>query len=776
MTARRQNHAGGHRLALGLLTVLLTGACSRDGSPDPDMTSPSFVGRAACATCHEAQHDLWRGSHHDLALQTASNETVLGDFDDASLTHFGVTSTFFRRRSAFTVRTEGPDGAPHDYEVRYTLGVTPLQQYVVEFPGGRFQVLSLCWDARPADAGGQRWFHLYPDERITPVDPLHWTGPEHKWNFMCAECHSTDLRRNYDLDQDRYATTWSEIDVSCEACHGPGSAHVAWAEAHAGNPDHDAEDTLGLVLRIRGTDPAAWIIAPETGQAKRAGPLPSRQQIETCARCHSRRAAISAEYEHGHPLLDTHELRLLDQGLYHADGQILDEVYVYGSFLQSRMYQEGVVCSDCHEPHSLELRTSGNGLCYRCHLPTTFDTPSHHHHQPGSEGASCVACHMPSRTYMVMDRRHDHGFRVPRPDLSPATGAPNACNACHADRSTRWAAEAVAKWYGPDRRQEPHWGVTFRAAERNEPEAQAGLARISADPALPGIVRASALSRFAAPFTPASRATILLALGDEDPLVRFGALGALEELPPQDRVAPGWPLLDDPIRAVRIEAARVLAPAWSGLPAAGRRDLERAVTAYVDAQLANADRPLSHANIGVVLAEIDRKTDAERAYRTAMRLGPGRIEPWVNLADLFRMQGDDGRAAAVLEEAVGRFPRSAEVQHALGLLRVRQRRGPEALASLRKAAELKPEDPHLTYVHAVALNTYGDSDRAIAIAFEGHHRHPSDLELLYALATFHRDRGEFAAAVGYAERLAALAPGDQTVRLLLEALRAAKRP
>ena len=366
---------------------------SRPGSHEA--AEATYVGGEACAACHAREHELWIGSHHDLAMQLADEASVLGDFDDATFTYYGVQSTFFERDGVFSVRTDGPDGKLHDYEIAYTFGVYPLQQYLIGFPGGRYQPLGIAWDSRPAAAGGQRWFHLYPDVPIESGDELHWTASNQTWNFMCAACHSTNLQKNYDLETDSYNTTWSEINVSCEACHGPGSTHVEWA---AGGADLDN----GLIVHL--TPGGEWSLEAATGTARLSSPRGSHAQIETCAPCHSRRSAVDERQTQGHLLLQNYRLALLTEGMYYADGQIEDEVYVYGSFLQGKMYHAGVTCSDCHDPHSLRTRAAGNALCTRCHLSTRFDTPTHHFHSEGSTGAACVSCHMPTRTNLCISK------------------------------------------------------------------------------------------------------------------------------------------------------------------------------------------------------------------------------------------------------------------------------------------------------------------------------------------------------------------------------------
>ena len=274
---------------------------------------PEYVGGARCQACHAAQAELWRGSHHDLAMQPAGESTVLGDFDNAKFTYAGTTSRFFRRGDAFFVNTDGPDGALVDFEIRYTFGVDPLQQYLVDLPGGRLQALTIAWDTRPAEQGGQRWFHLYPGESVTHDDELHWTRLNHNWNTTCAECHSTGLDKNYDPESRRYASTFAEIDVACEACHGPGSRHVAWAEKSGDWKSFDTPQK-GLTHRFDERIGVTWPRDATTGKPRRSQPRESRVEIETCAACHSRRAQLFEDERRGQPLMDAYLPSLLEPG------------------------------------------------------------------------------------------------------------------------------------------------------------------------------------------------------------------------------------------------------------------------------------------------------------------------------------------------------------------------------------------------------------------------------------------------------------------------------
>jgi len=771
--------AGG-AAAIGLVAWWIAHAAAPypgvSGGELPPAEPARFVGGPACAKCHPQEEARWRGSHHELAMQVADATTVLGDFGGRRFTYHGVTSTFYRKNDRFLVRTDGPDGALHEYEIAYTFGVYPLQQYLIAFPGGRYQALTICWDTRPLKEGGQRWFHLHPEEEILPSDILHWTGPYQNWNFMCAECHSTNVRKGYQLATDTYQTTWSEINVSCEACHGPGSAHLDWAEAvRAGRRKKD-DPRNGLVVRLKEPVPATWEFDLSRGIAKRSRPRVSHTEVETCARCHSRRSVVSAEYVFGQPLLDTHRPALLEDALYHADGQIKDEVYEYGSFLQSKMFRAGVTCSDCHDPHSLKIPVSPDAVCARCHREETFNTPSHHFHRPGSGGASCVACHMAPRRYMVVDPRRDHSFRVPRPDLSLRIGTPNACNQCHQDRSSAWAAQVAARWWRRGSPSPPHYGEALHAGRAGLPGAERLLAGLAGDAGQPGIARATAVALLEGYPGAATEGADEQALRDPDPLVRMAALGPADGLPPDVRLRTVAPLLNDPLRTVRIDAARqlVLVPREGLSPQQGKA-LEAALAEYRAAQLATADRAEAHLNLGTLDLEMGELAQAEQEYLTALRLNPRFPPIYANLADLYRRQGRDLEGERSLRRGLAAAPTDPGLHQALGLWFVRQKRLPEALVFLARAAELGPDQPHFGYVYAVALQSAGQVDRALEVLRKIHRVHPRDSEVLLALVTMSRDRGSISEAIGYAKELAGLSPQDPRLRRLLAQLESERR-
>ena len=722
--------------------AVATAGAGNSGTPG---AIPAFVGSEACAGCHAAETELWRNSHHDLAMQPADASTVLGNFDDAEFRYGDIATRFTRRDDGFFVTTDGADGEPAEFPVRWTFGFLPLQQYLIELDDGRVQALSIAWDSRSAEEGGQRWFHLYPDETIDYRDPLHWTGTYQRWNTMCADCHSTNLVKGFDSASGAFATTFDDIDVGCESCHGPGSRH--------------AEDPTIPPPALGVTD-RSWLFEAGRTIASRlpAGPAPA--EAEVCAQCHSRRSQLRDGHTAGEPLLDSYRPAFLDAGLYHADGQIADEVYEYGSFLQSRMAAAGVTCSDCHEPHGGELRGEANGVCAQCHLASEYDRPEHHRHEPGTAGAECVSCHMRAETYMVIDERRDHSFRVPRPDLSAALGSPNACNDCHADESSDWAALHVAEWYPGGRSTTPHYGEAIAAGQNWAADARVRLLTLLDDETAPEIVRATALGLLAT--RRAETDTIVLAesLESGEPLLMLAAIDASAGLPPERLAALLQRFLDDERLALRIAAARHLLPARSLLSTRRLADLDAALAEFLEVQAFNGDRPEGLMSAAALMAERGDLAGSERLYREAIARHPAFGALYVNLADLFRQTGRDDEAEAVLREGLAAIPDSAAIELALGFALVRNARQVEALGHFERAAQGAPDDPYYGYVRAIAVNDSGDSERALELLGLAHERFPGHPDTLFALATLARDQGDIEGARRYADRLVLLLPGD----------------
>lgn len=734
-----------HRGRLVLAIFLLMAGCDGPAPETPPASIPAeaaaadpadYLGSEACRTCHADTFDAWQGSHHDLALQTASAESVLGQFP----ARLGEVA-FERGAEGFRIRPE-PEAA--DLPVLYTFGVTPLQQYVVPAGNGALQTFPVAWDSRSEAAGGQRWYALH-DGDPGAGDPMHWTGRANRWNSQCADCHSTGVVKGYDAETATYHTTWAVEDVGCEACHGPGSRHAA--------------------------DPAGSGMATLATQA---------DEIEVCAPCHSRRSQIAEGFRPGRSYLDYYLPQLIAPGLYHVDGQIDDEVYVYGSFLQSRMHLAGVTCSSCHDPHSATLRRPGNETCTFCHQDApgnefaglaagSYDTADHHFHPPGSAGAQCVSCHMPSRTYMGVDDRRDHSFRIPRPDLAVSLGVPDPCTGCHQDRSAAWAADVIREQFGETR--PAHFAPTFAAADAGLPGADVALAALVRDTDEPIMIRASALARLGA-YQRGYTLDAIRETRDGEPLLRLAASQAAATLTPESRWRLLPPLLDDPLRAVRHQAVTALTPTLGADPAYRSR-LAPYLDVWIEEQSLNRDFPEVLTNLASAYLALGQPARAEAALSEALRLQPSWIPGLTNLADLYRFTGRDAAAGELLERALAEAPEEADVHYAYGLWLARQDRTAESLSRLEAAAMLAPNRPQFAYTWAVALNDAGDGVRAVAVLERLLERWPDDEQLLIATVTMLRDQGRFAAALGYLDRLIGLRPADAELIRFRETLAAA---
>ena len=724
----------------------------------------AFTGSDTCQGCHAEQHALWRGSHHDLAMQLPGPDTVLGNFDNASFTYNGITTRFFRDGDKYMVNTDGEDGKPQDFEVAYVFGVTPLQQYLLPLSRGRLQALSIAWDARPASEGGQRWYHLYPDEKVDYKDPLHWTGSYQNWNTSCAECHSTDLKKNYKADSRSFDTQFAELDVGCEACHGPGEQHQALA---AEDKLKSAENSgFPTALAQRGQ----WALPVDAHIARRTTPLQSNAQIDSCGRCHSRRGTLG-EYHYGANLLDTHRLALPQWPLYYPDGQIRDEDYVYGSFVQSKMHQAGVVCSNCHDPHSLKLRAPGNGVCAQCHAPSNYDSAQHHHHKDDSAGAQCANCHMPETTYMGVDPRRDHSMRIPRPDLSVVMGTPNACNQCHQDQDAPWALEALRQWDVQFRDTSNHPARAFQRIAQGDNRAVPQLAKIASDTRAAPIWRATAMEALGQVGGRDALQTATQLLYDDDPLLRASTVRALDFLPLHQRLQLMQALIDDEVTAVRMEVAASLAgvPLDQVTPEQAAQ-LRTLFNEYLSILQQDADMPGVQLQMGIFYITRGDEKAAEAAYREALTLNSQLIPAYLNLADLLRGQSRDDEARKVLLQALAVDPQNGNTLHALGLLETRGGQPETALTYLQQAGELETEGTRHRFVYAIALHDLGKPAEAIVQLQKLLRSVPQSEEVLLALSNYSAELGQREKALGYAKTLTQLAPGNRSYQQLYASL------
>jgi predicted CXXCH cytochrome family protein len=653
-------------------------------------------------------------------LEPPSSETVLGDFNNADFTYFGRSTLFFREGESFRITTENQRGESQTFSVAYTLGYRPLQQYLVDLGNGRLQALPFAWDNRERKDGGQRWFHLNPNEDVAPGNPLFWTRPLQNWNHMCGDCHTTGFAKNF--SGGKFESHWSESGNGCESCHGAGSAHIEARQSS--RTDTGMEAAIDTLRKQQG-------------------------QIDQCGACHARRIRLNDASSHDglEVMLQTWRPQLPQDGLYFVDGQIREEVFEIGSFLQSRMAAKGVLCTDCHDPHTARLKAEGNALCTQCHDAEAFDSSRHHFHMPETPGSQCVECHMPARTYMVVDPRRDHRFAIPRPDLSDSLVTPNPCVNCHAGRSNSWAADAVRKQVimrGGSPTLRETWGVTAWQLIHEQTGATESLGKLVEDPSVNPILKATALASIKTP-TPESFAIARSQLSASEPLIRLGAAQVAGAVPPAQRTPLLIDLTRDPSRAVRLEVARLLVGTEKNSVTAAQRDaLNAAIAEYRDGLSRDDDRSEAlTALAGLQMAEGDPRA-AHASFEKALQRDDTSLVTLLNYADFHRAQGNDADADRLLTRAVSLYPDSADAHLALGLLRVRQKRTTEAIPELARAAQLAPTNSNHAYVYAVGLYSTGDVDSAFSVLEKARARFPGNAQIQDAIQAYcddHKQKG-----------------------------------
>ena len=729
--------------------------------PVPPKPEASFVGSIECQDCHNVEYDKWQGSHHDLAMDVANESSVLGDFDNAEITIHGITSRFFMQDGKYFVHTNGPGGEMGDFEITHTFGWYPLQQYLIPFPGGRLQTLHIAWNSRD-----NFWYRVPPEGPIEPDDWLYWTNAAQNWNGMCAQCHSTNLEKNYDPETDTYNTTWSDIDVGCEACHGAGSRHVEWAQM--------SEMARPTVTNYELTQQTSGIS--------------SRDLVELCAPCHSRRGAMGDDNHARADLLDRYLPSLLTENLYFADGQIEDEVYVYGSFTQSKMYRHDVRCSDCHDVHTIKLVKEDNELCVQCHRAAQYDTKEHHFHKQAGEkgepiesadgevlfevgsGALCVQCHMPGRYYMGADYRPDHSFRIPDPLLSAAVGAPDACLRCHVDKDSQWSEDSVQEWYGPGRRS--HYGAVIARARKGDPDAGQDLLSLAGDTLYPVIVRATALSLLAAyPGNNTTRA-MEIALMDEEALIRRTAVTSLV-VPDEAELAKLLaPMLYDPVKSVRIEAAsRLAGDMEKQLKEEQRKLFGKVLQEYIDTTEYTADFAASRHNLANLYAKMDRPEDALKQYEQAIRIDNRFFPAKVNLAVMYNQRGQNKAAENLLREVVRDEPGLYDAAYSLGLLLVEMQNYREAVSYLERASDGLPGRARIRYNLGLLYALIQEPAAAETKLREALGLEPRNLDFQYGLADFYLKRGLFEQARPIVEDMVSMHPENPIGSQMLDFIR-----
>ncbi|WP_232771372.1 HEAT repeat domain-containing protein [Colwellia sp. 12G3] len=679
-----------------------------------------FVGSKACIGCHEKAYQDWQGSHHELSMKHADSKSVLGDFNNATLVA-GVKSivnksSFFKKGQQFWVNIQGEDGQFHDYQIKYTFGYKPLQQYMVEFEDGRVQLIPFAWDSRAKEQGGQRWFNLYPD-MTKKHQEFFWTNTGQNWNYMCADCHSTNVDKNFDVKTNTYNTTFSEINVACESCHGAASEHLSWANQPAKAQSKQVVGTTGdaIALYDKGfsrdlsKSVQTWQ-ASDNNKTLTPQAIDHSQQVLVCAQCHSRRTQISNKnHVDGNAFGERYLLDLISSTNYHPDGQVYNENFVYGSFLQSKMYKNGVVCSDCHNPHTAELKLPIETLCLQCHQSDNYASTEHHKHRENSTGAQCVNCHMPETTYMEIDARRDHGFHIPTPNLAKQLGTPDTCLSCHEDKDSQWSSSKVNAWYPNSTvATEKDFVAVFSAMNLalNEQQLQgvaSELSRLSQTISYAGIIRASALTKMASVSNTNTIIAIARAVKNPDENIRLGAIEGAQSMASAEKWRILSPLLNDKVLSVRSSAAFALTSLWQNLSAPQQAQLTPALDEYIASQRFNNDRSFSHSNRGIIAAYQGHYDQAINAFKQGITIEKQFAQTYLNLSQVYYQQGNNQKSIQVLQQGTKANPDDASLPYNLGLAYIRIKDKIKAAQALAIATQLAPQNSHYFYVYGLSL-------------------------------------------------------------------------
>lgn len=698
----------------------------------------AYAGSQSCRECHATEYDKWRNSHHGLAERKPEDKLDLAGFQPPQTFQHGTQTTEARKTGdVYELVGLGFDNKREAYPVERVIGHDPLRQFLVKGQNGRLHAMEACFDPLKGD-----WFNVYGDEDRKPGEWGHWTGRGMVWNQMCASCHNTRVRKNYDPATDSYHTAMTELTVSCESCHGGMKAHDDWQRQYKGNAQGKKDPTL-----------VTW----------------SRDQhVDNCAGCHARRGEITGDFVPGESFWDHYLLTITDgSDIYYPDGQIRDENYEFASFFSSRMYHAGVRCMDCHDMHSMKTILPGNQLCMRCHTAGGFpNAPAilpemHSFHKTESTGNQCINCHMPQTVYMQRHARHDHGFTIPDPLLTKEFNVPNACNKCHKDQSTDWALAATDKWYGDKMNRKTRTRATAIAkARQGDPAGREGLLQLLHSDEMPHW-KASAIllmDRWIA--EPQVQQALAKQLQHEHPMVRQAAARVLEPAL-QDRSLRDATetLLKDPVRSVRVTAAWSLRDGLN-LDSVAGKELQHMLTH-------NADQPAGQMQLGQFYYALRDVPKAIQHMETAIRWDPNSPPFHHDLALLYTAAGNTAKVIEKLRDAIKLAPNEGQFHYELGLALSETGDMAATIAALRDCVRVAPGFARAWYNLGLALNGQGRTAEALDALRKGEAADPQDPGIPYARATILAQLGQKQAAMDAAQRALSINPGFMEARQLL---------
>jgi predicted CXXCH cytochrome family protein len=634
----------------------------------------AYAGSASCRDCHRPEYDLWAQSHHGLAERPLRPEDKTAFNPTRDFKQDFLTNTLRLQNGIYQIVTLGFKTNIEPYRVERVIGHDPVEQFLTAADNGRWQVQEISYNPN-----SNHWFDVYGNENRQPGEWGHWTGRGMNWNSQCAECHNTDLKKNYDAVTDRYHTTMAEMSVGCEACHGPLKTHVEWQYAHPHTSLHDPT--------IKQFNPT--------------------QIVDTCGSCHSRTTDLTGNFHPGDAFSDHYALEILDNGKrWYPDGQVKDEDYEFVSFLSSKMHQAGVTCLDCHNPHSAKNTLQGNDLCMRCHTggypkAPVINLAEHTHHASASTGNLCINCHMPVTVYMQEHPRRDHGFTIPDPLLTKQLNIPNACNRCHTDQSTDWALKYTEQWYGAKMnrptRDRAEW---IAAAENGEIDAKDHLISLLADTNQIPYWKAAAINFLGYWWAadPAATTALLAQLKADQPLVRESAVRFLEPVVNQADVQLALqPMLNDPSRNVRVAAAWVLRTTVD-LNSQANRELQ-AMLDY------DADQPDGQYQEAILLLSRQQPKEALAHLQKATAWDPLSPPFLCTQAQVQDQLGQTIAALKTLDQAATAVSDDPYIPYVRATILLRNGKKEEAKVAIKQALKIKPDfQPAKTLLQKISGN------------------------------------------------------------------------
>jgi predicted CXXCH cytochrome family protein len=430
-----------------------------------------YLSSDKCESCHPSQYDSWHHSYHRTMTQLASPRSVLGRFDNVTLELDGKSYFLQRRGDEYWVHMEDPEweAALAAGAIRAAKGPAPrvwkrvglltgshhMQAYWVPSSMGKQQIIfPFAWLN-----DDQRWVPFHQTFLRDPAQPPSM----HVWNANCINCHATAGQPRVDPETHLMSTRAGELGIACEACHGPGQAHVA--------------ANRNLIRRYllhwrKQADPT--IINPKR--------LPARLSSEICGQCHGIKWITDSadwrvngfryrpgdELDNTSPLVRPTRLKaqpwlkeplarnpaFLDDH-YWSDGMVRVSGRDFSGLVEAPCHQRGTLaCVSCHSLHEsnpanqLAKGMDSNEACFQCHGSMRNKLPQHTHHPPNSSGSNCYNCHMPHTVYGLLKAIRSHQIDSPTVQATLATGRPNACNLCHLDRSLGWTSKYLSEWYG----------------------------------------------------------------------------------------------------------------------------------------------------------------------------------------------------------------------------------------------------------------------------------------------------------------------------------------